>query len=134
MFNGTKQYKMRFKFIKKCFFRGMNFFSLNVLNVNYLEYVSMNNQECKIGSEIVNVNTNEPMFFPYSITINKCKGSCTTTNDPYTKLCVRDTIKTINIKVFNVMSRWNKQRWNEYKCICECKELIDKGMCDQGFI
>ena len=28
----------------------------------------------------------------------------------------------------------NKQRWNEDKCRCECKELIDKGVCDKGFI
>ena len=28
----------------------------------------------------------------------------------------------------------NKQRWNEEKCRCECKELIDKGMCGKGFI
>ena len=28
----------------------------------------------------------------------------------------------------------NKQRWNKDKCRCECKELIDKGICDKGFI
>ena len=28
----------------------------------------------------------------------------------------------------------NKQRWNKDKCRCECKELIDKGVCDKGFI
>ena len=28
----------------------------------------------------------------------------------------------------------NKQLWNEDKCRCECKELIDKGSCDKGFI
>ena len=28
----------------------------------------------------------------------------------------------------------NKQRCNGDKCRCECKELIDKGMCDKGFI
>ena len=28
----------------------------------------------------------------------------------------------------------NKQRWNKNKCRCECKELIDKGVCDKGFI
>ena len=28
----------------------------------------------------------------------------------------------------------NKQRWNEDKCRCECKELIDKGMYDKRFI
>ena len=28
----------------------------------------------------------------------------------------------------------NKQQWNKNKCRCECKELIDKGICDKGFI
>ena len=118
----------------------------------------MNNKGCKIRSEIINVNTNEPVLYPYNIIINKCKGSCNTINNPYAKICVSDTIKSIKVKVFNLMSRtnqtrhrkWhkickckcrldasvcnNKQRWNEDKCRCECKELIDKGMCYKGFI
>ena len=28
----------------------------------------------------------------------------------------------------------NEQRWNKDKCRCEYKELIDKGVCDKGFI
>ena len=28
----------------------------------------------------------------------------------------------------------NKQRSNDGKCRCECKELIEKGTCDRGFI
>ena len=28
----------------------------------------------------------------------------------------------------------NKQRWNYDKCIGECKELIDKGVCNKRFI
>ena len=28
----------------------------------------------------------------------------------------------------------NKQRWNEDKCRCEGKELIDKDICDKKFI
>ena len=28
----------------------------------------------------------------------------------------------------------NKQRWNKNRCRRECKELIDKGICDKGFI
>ena len=66
---------------KKCFFTAMAFFSCNIFNVNYLKCVSMNNQECKIRPEISNLNTNEPLFYPYSIKINKCKGSCNTIND-----------------------------------------------------
>ena len=135
----------------------MTFFNFNLSNLNSLKCVSMNIQECKIRTEIISVNTNELMFYPYSVKINKCKGSCNTINDPYAKLCAPDTIKNINVKVFNLMSRtnetrhieWhktckckcrldasvcdNKQRWNEDKCRCECKKLIDKGMCDKGF-
>ena len=81
----------------------MIFFSFNVFNVNPLKCVSMNNQECKIRPEIINLNTNEPLFYPYSIIINKCKDSCNRINDPYAKLCVSDTIKSINVKVFNLM-------------------------------
>ena len=28
----------------------------------------------------------------------------------------------------------SKQRWNKDKCRCEWKKLIDKGICDKGFI
>ena len=28
----------------------------------------------------------------------------------------------------------NKQRQNYDKCRCKCKELIDKGVCDKGFV
>ena len=146
---------MIFGFIKKCFFTVMTFFNFNLSNVNSLKCVSMNNQECKIGPEIINIHTTEPLFYPHSIKINKCKGSCNKINDPYAKICVPDEIKNT---VLNLMSRTNetrhtqchktckgrcrldasicnnKQRWNDDKCRCECKELIDKEMCDKGFI
>ena len=66
---------MIYKFIKNCLFTAMTFFSYSMFNVNSLEYVSMNNQECKIRTEIINLNNNEPVFCPYSIKINRCKGS-----------------------------------------------------------
>ena len=28
----------------------------------------------------------------------------------------------------------NKQRWNKGKCRCECKELIEKGICNELFM
>ena len=50
------------------------------------------------------------MFYTYSIDINKSKGSCNKTNDPYAKICVPDEIKNTNAKVFNLMSRTNETR------------------------
>ena len=103
------------------FFTAITFFSYNILNVNSLECLSMSNQECKIRPEIINVNANEPMFYPYSIAINKSKGSCNTMNDPYAKLYVLDTVKNINVKLFNLMSRTNEARHIELHKTCKCK-------------
>ena len=50
------------------------------------------------------------MCYPYSIKVNKCRGSCNNINDPYAKICVPDNIKYINVKVFNLMSRTNETR------------------------
>ena len=118
----------------------------------------MNNQECKVRLEIININSNEPVLSPFSFKTSKCSGSCNNINDPYAKICVPDVVKDLNVKVFNLMSRtnetrhikWhetckckcrldasvcnNKQRWNNDKCRCKCKELIDKSIDDKGFI
>ena len=90
----------------------------------------MNNEECKIRSEIIIVNTNEPMFYPYSITISKCKGSCNSINDPYAKLYVPDTIKNINVKVFNLMSRTNETRHIEWHRTFKRKCRLDAIVCN----
>ena len=87
-----------------------------------LEWVSMNNQECKARTKIIDVNNKEPVFYPYSIKVDKYSGSCNNINDPYAKLYVPDVIKNINVKVFNLMSRINETRhtiWHETcKCVC----------------
>ena len=56
-------------FLKK-FSIAMTFFSCNVLNGALLKCVSMINQECKIRSEIININSNEPLFYSDSINMN----------------------------------------------------------------
>ena len=105
-----------FGFAKQVFFWAMMFFGCNISGVNSLKCVSVNNQECKVRPEIININSNEPLFYPYSIKVNKCSGSCNNINDPYSKLWVSDNIKNMNIKVFNLMSRTNETRhkmtWN----------------------
>ena len=52
-------------------FTAIMVFGGNVLSVNLLKCVSMNNQECKVTPEIININRNEPLFYPYSVKISK---------------------------------------------------------------
>ena len=74
----------------------------------------MNNQECKIRPEITNINSNEPLFYLYSVKISKFSGSCSNVNNPYAKLCVPDIVKNTNIKAFSLMSRTNETRYIEW--------------------
>ena len=87
-----------FRFIKKVFFAEWTVLScVNPLCAAplsaSLKCVSMNNQKCKVRPEIVNVNIDEPVFYPFSIKTSKCSGSCNTINDHYAKICVPDVIK-----------------------------------------
>ena len=72
------------RFIKRCFFIGSLFLS-NLLSATSLSCISMNNQPCKARPEIINNNSNEPVFYPFSIKTSKCSGSCNNINDPMQK-------------------------------------------------
>ena len=98
-----------FRLIKQIFISAMMVFS-NLPNVNPLECISMKNQECKVRPEIVNVNSNNPIFYPFSIKTNKCNGNCNNINDPFARTCVPDTVKDLNVKVFNLMTLTNETR------------------------
>ena len=72
-----------FGFIKKLFLAGLTVLSsVNLLSATLLSCISMNNQACKVRPEIINVNSDEPVFYPFSIKTSKSSGSCNNINDP----------------------------------------------------
>ena len=89
--------------VKEILISEVTFSGSNVLNVHSLDFASMSNRESKVRPEIININSNEPVFFPYSIKGSKCSGSCNNINDPYAKVCVPDVVKKLNLKVSNLM-------------------------------
>ena len=89
-----------FKFIKQIFVSALMFFG-SLYNVNPLECISMKNEECKVRHEIVDVSSNDPIFYPCSISINKCSSNCNNISDPYARICTPDIVKNLNVKVFN---------------------------------
>ena len=118
-----------FKFMKRIFTPVIMLFS-SLSRANPLECVSINNQECKVKPEIININSKEPIFYPYSIRTNKCSGSCNNINDPYAKLCIPGAIKNLNIKVFNLISRTNETRHTEWHETCKCECRLDPSVCN----
>ena len=91
-----------FRFIKIYFFIGSlflsNIVSATSLNAIPLSCMLMNNQPCKARPEIINVISNNPVFYPFSIKTSKCSGNCNNINDPYAKVCVPGVIKDLIIQ------------------------------------
>ena len=130
-----------------------------MLKVKSLECMSVVNQKCMPRPKILDINPNEPLYYPYSLKINKCSGSCNYINHPFAKLCVPDITKNINIKLYNLLAQvnetrhvlWhetckcicrlsstvcnNKQIWNKNTCTCECNDnFVDKINCKEGYM
>ena len=78
--------------------------------------------------KIIDINKDEPAFYPLSIKVNKCSGNCNNINDPMAKLCIPDIAKDMNAKVFNLLARINETRkivWHETcKCVCRLTSLF----------
>ena len=98
--------------------------------VNSLKCVSMSNQEFKVRYAIMNINSNEPLFSPFSILVNKCSCSRNNIIDPYSKLCLPNVVKSINIEVFNLMSRTNETRNGPLHETCVCRCRLDASVCN----
>ena len=87
-----------FRFIKQIFVSTLLFFG-SLSSVNPLECVLMNSQECKVRPEIVNINSNDPIFYPFNTKKNKCSSNCNNVSYPYARNCVPDIVKKLNVKL-----------------------------------
>ena len=140
---------------------GLTVCLFNLFKTKALEGVSVINQKCMPRPKILDVNegVGEVLFYPYNVLVNKCSGSCDTFDDPMTKLCVPNVIKSVNMKVYNFLMRLNetcnvlwhesckcvcrlnssvcnsKQIWNSDTCSCDCNEDFAGIMtCNKGYM
>ena len=60
--------------------------------------------------KIIDLNKDEPVFYPLSIKVKKCSGDCNNINNSKAKLCMPDIVKNMNIKAFNLLARINETR------------------------
>ena len=61
-----------FSFVKKEFVLGLTVLSSSITGA--LNCISLNNQECKVRPKIVDVSSNNPILYPFSVKINRCSS------------------------------------------------------------
>ena len=92
----------------------MLFYRVSIFNKRKFVKLYFNEQECQVKPHIINVNGDDPVFFPYNIKASKYSGSCNNIDEPLAKLCVPDVVKSLNVKVFNLVSGTNETRRIEW--------------------
>ena len=69
-------------------------------------------------------------MYPFTVSVNKCGGSCNTVDDVYDQVCVSNKVKNMNVKVFNLISDENETGFLVQHELCECKCGLNKSVCN----
>ena len=110
-------------------FTGLVFLSTQT-SITLLSCILMNNEECKVRPQIVDIDGDDSAFFSFSIKTGKCRGSCDNINNPCAKLCVPDVVNNLNLKVSNLVTGTNEIRRIEWHEKCKCKCRFNSNFCN----
>ena len=96
---------------------------------NHTKYVSLSNQKCMIQPTLINLHPNEYSqefhYYPFSVKLDRCVGSCNTLNDLSNKVCVPNKTEDLNLSMFILII------YHDHDYIsCECKCKFDGRKCN----
>ena len=95
-----------------------------------LKCVSPHNLPCRATAKVVNTNSNGTPFYPSTVSVNKCSGSCNTIDDQFVWVCGPDKVENVTGKVFNLMMWVNETRFLVQHESCECKFGMNESACN----
>ena len=88
--------------------------------INLMHTNKFQQRPCQARRTLVDTNSNETIFYPFAVSVNKCAGSCNSINDPRVQVSVSNKVKNMNAKIFNLMSGVNETRFVVQHESCEC--------------
>ena len=81
---------------------------------NHTKCVLLSNQKCMIQLTLINLDLNEYSqefhYYPFSVKLDRCVGSCNALNDLSNKVCVPNKTEDLNLSVFNTIAGRNKSK------------------------
>ena len=69
------------------------------------------------------LNSVELKYYPFMISLDKCRGSCNFVDHLSTKICIPSKTKEANAKVFNMITNETEAKTTikDISCDCQCK-------------
>ena len=106
---------------------------------NHTKCVSLSNQKWKIQSTLINLHPNEFNqkfhYYPFSVKLERCVGSCNTLNNLSIKICVGNKKEDLNLSVFNMITGINELKISTNHIdvnACRCKCIFDGTKCNSN--
>ena len=97
---------------------------------NHTKCVSSSKQKCMIWPTFINIHPSECSqefhYYPFTIRLDRCVGSCNTLNDLSNKDCVPNKTEDLNLSVFNMITRINESKISTNDVSCECNFRFDE--------
>ena len=101
---------------------------------NHTKSVLLSNHNCMIQPTLINLHPNEYsqefQYYPFSVKLDRCAGSCNTLNDLSNKVCVPNKTEDLNLSVFNMITGINESKTLTKHISCECKCKFDGRNCN----
>ena len=102
-----------FRIIKKMFIVSLSSLAnTSSIASSHTRCVSLSNQKCLTQPTVINLHPSEYTqglrYYPFSVNLNRCVGSCNTLNDLSNKVCVQNNIEDLNLSVFNMITGINE--------------------------
>ena len=93
-----------------------------------IKCTSWKNQTSQASPMLTDINSNEPLYYPFTVTVNTCGVIFTTIDDRYAGISVVNKMKNRNMKVFNLISRINETKFFVQHRPCECKWKLTENV------
>ena len=95
---------------------------------NHTKCVYLSNQKCEIQPIFINLHPNKYSqkfhYYPFTVKLDKCVGSCNTLSDLSNKVCLPNKIEDLNLSVFNMIAGINESKTLTKQISWECKCII----------
>ena len=75
-----------------------------------IKCVPLNNRPCQARPTLANCSFNESLLYSFTVSVNKCGGSCDTIYDPYVRVYPPGKVKNMNVKLFHLVLGLNETR------------------------
>ena len=103
---------------------------------NHTKCVLLSNQKCMIHPTLNGLRPNEYsqefLYYPFSIKLDRSFEICNTLNDLSNKICIPNKTEDLNLSVLEMITGINEPKTLTKDISCECKCKFDRRKCNSS--